>query len=273
MHRTWAEAQTAFAAALVDPSLPPPPGIIQCGGSGQRRGFAVYRNNSLVTLIDALQERFPVTCQLVGQEFFRAMARAYASDHRPRSPLLMHYGDAFPTFIDAFAPAGDFPYLSDVARLEAAWSEAYHAPEARSLTPQVLANARPEGLAETGLMLHPSIRLLRSTYPVADIWAAHQHSNTPAAPKNWDGQDILIVRPDAEVVVHTLAPGAYALISALLDGRHIQHAVDLASIGNPEFDAGANIVNLFGLGAVVALGTAETQEVSTWLPQHGLCDP
>jgi hypothetical protein len=252
MHSTWAEAQAAFCAALIDPTLPPPPGIIQCGASGQRRGFAVYRNNSLVALIDALHERFPVTCQLVGEEFFRAMARAYASEHRPCSPLLMHYGDGFPTFIDAFAPAEDVPYLSDVARLEAAWSEAYHAPEARSLAPQVLANARPEGLAETGLVLHPSIRLLRSTYPVVDIWAAHQDCNTPAAPKSWDGQDIVIVRPDAEVQVHTLGPGVYALISALLDGRHIKHAVDLARIDTPEFDAGANIVNLFGLGAVVA---------------------
>lgn len=263
MLHEWADAQAAFAAALIDPRLPPPSGVIPCGGSGRRSGFAVYRNNALVTLIDALQERFPVTCQLVGEEFFRAMARVYASERRPRSPLLMHYGDTFPTFIDTFIPASDVPYLSDVARLEVAWSAAYHAPEASPLQPQVLTDTGPDALIEMRLTLHPSIQILRSVYPVADIWAAHQHANTVARPTRWDGQDVLVLRPDAEVQVHTLGPGVHTFISALLDRRCVQDAAEMACIGAAEFDAGESIVNLFGIGAVVALGAADTQEIQT----------
>ncbi len=260
MQHTWADAQAAFAAALIDPRLPPPAGVMQCGGRGQRAGFAVYRNNALVSLIDALQERFPVTCRLVGEEFFRAMARAYATKHRPRSPLLMHYGDTFATFIDTFIPASDVPYLSDVARLEVAWSAAYHAPEASPLQPQVLTETEPDALLEMRLTLHPSTQVLRSAYPIADIWAAHQHANSVAPLSNWDGQEVLVLRPDAEVQVRTLGPGVYAFISALLDRRCVQDAAEMACIGASEFDAGENLVNLLRMGAVVALGTPDAQE-------------
>jgi hypothetical protein len=261
MQRPWVELQAAFAGGIVDFRRPPPPGVIECGGSGLRGGFAVYRNNSVVSLLDALHDRFPVTCLLVGEEFFRAMARSYADDHRPASPLLMHYGDDFPAFIGGFAPAADVPYLSDVTRLELAWSEAYHAPDDCSLQPQVLSGASPDALLRTQLTLHPSVRILRSAYPVADIWAAHQKPGAIPPVTHWRGQDVLIVRPDCEVQVHTLVSGVYAFVGALLDGMCVQDAAEIALGEHVEFDAGQSLVKLLGVGAVVALEGVDAQEI------------
>ncbi|MBP8278840.1 MAG: putative DNA-binding domain-containing protein, partial [Propionivibrio sp.] len=41
-------AQTTFAAALLDPDLAPPNGLIAWNGSDPARRFAVYRNNVVV---------------------------------------------------------------------------------------------------------------------------------------------------------------------------------------------------------------------------------
>jgi hypothetical protein len=219
-----------------------------------------YRNNSLAGLVDALQERFPVSCRLVGEEFFRAMARLYVNEHPPRSPLLMHYGDELPSFMDELTAAKDVPYLSDVARLEAARSQAYHAPECRALQPHELASTPLESLTEMGLTLHPSLRILRSLYPIADIWAAHQHPGAVTPPSNWDGQDVLIVRPDAVVQLHVLGPGVFAFVRALLDRLCVHDAAQAAFADSSQFDPGRSLVDLFGLGAVVAFGIADTQE-------------
>lgn len=260
MPLTWNESQAAFAAALIDARLPPPADVIECGGPGARRGFAVYRNTSVVTLIDALQERFPVTCRLVGEEFFRAMARSYVSRRRPRSPLLMSYGDDFPRFIDQFTPADDVPYLSDVARVEAAWSQAYHAADATPLEVGALTNIRPDALLEMRLMLHPSTRILRSEYPIAEIWFAHQSSGAITPPSTWGPQDVVIARPDAEVQVTRLVSGLFAFVDALLDRQPVHDAGELALLDSPDFDVGASIVNLFRLGVVVAFDTDDIQE-------------
>lgn len=91
-------------------------------GSDPTARLAVYRNNVVGSLIDALADAFPVAQQLVGVAFFRAMAGVFARQAPPRSRILAHYGEGFAEFIEGFEPARSVPYLADVARLEA---EAY----------------------------------------------------------------------------------------------------------------------------------------------------
>ena len=64
--------------------------------------FNVYRNNVYVSLIDALAEIFPVSQTLVGDEFFRAMAREYLQENLPKTPIIGEYGATFSGFIRAF---------------------------------------------------------------------------------------------------------------------------------------------------------------------------
>src|SRR5271155_1580618 len=117
----------AFAAALGEPSAPPR----GRRGAPDARRFAVYRNNVAVGLIGALEARYPVSRRIVGDDLFRAMARAFAGARKPRSPVMIAYGEEFPEFVAAYvASLGARPnlaHLADVARLENAWVEAYHA--------------------------------------------------------------------------------------------------------------------------------------------------
>ncbi len=261
MQQAWPEMQARFAAAVVDETLPTPTGVIESGAGSRRAGFSVYRNNSMVSLIEALQERFPVTCRLVGDEFFRAMARSYVSRNYPRSPLLIVYGDELPVFLESFVPARDVNYLADVARLELAWSESYHAPEDCPLQPRAIADVAPATLLGMKARLHPSIRILRSPYPVADIWTAHQETGPVKPPASWRAQDVLIVRPDADVHVHVTDPGMHVFIAALLKRMCVQDAAEAALAENPAFDSGESIVFLLRAGAIVALDQA-LQEIT-----------
>ena len=65
-------SQQAFANALTDPAQPCPPGLISWNQSDVAQRFAVYRNNVMASLVDALADTFVVTQELVGPEFFRA---------------------------------------------------------------------------------------------------------------------------------------------------------------------------------------------------------
>src|SRR5271154_1377916 len=111
----------AFAAALGEPSAPPPAMTHGRMGAPDARRFAVYRNNVTVGLFGELVARYPVSRRLVGEYFFRAIARIYVSAPRPRSPLMVAYGDDFPDFIVAriseVQGEPSLDYLPDVARL------------------------------------------------------------------------------------------------------------------------------------------------------------
>ena len=89
----------AFAAALDEPSAPPPAMTHGRMGAPDARRFAVYRNNVAVGLIGALEARYPVSRRIAGDGLFRAMARAFVRAHKPRSPVMIAYGGEFPEFV------------------------------------------------------------------------------------------------------------------------------------------------------------------------------
>ena len=237
----------SFARALVNPSQPAPAATRRSDGRSVERRFAVYRNNVAVALIGALEARYPVVRRLVGDDFFRAMAGAYVAAEKPRAPTLIHYGDGFPDFVAGFPPAGAVAYLADVARLENAWIEAYHAAEAAALSLDALAAIAPDGFEALRFRPHPAARLLSFAHPAASIWAASQGDGEPRPPENWAGEEALVTRPDADVFVRVLPPGGFAFATALFSGASLGEA---AALGGEGFDPGAHLVGLVEAGAL-----------------------
>jgi Putative DNA-binding domain len=241
----------AFAAALNAPTSPPPLQTHGREGVPDAKRFSVYRNNVAVSLIGAVEARFPVTRRLVGDEFFRAMARSFTARHKPANAVIIHYGAGFADFIAAFEPARELAYLPDVARLENAWVEAYHAAEAEPLSLGAIAEIDPARFAELKFAFHPAARLLRSDHPVGSIWAGHQGGGEVTPPKNWSGEETLVTRPQADVLVRILPPSGYEFASALRSGATLAEAHVAA--GRADFDAGAHLVGLIEAGAITQI--------------------
>lgn len=252
----FVDSQDAFAAALLHPDRPLPEGVTTARGATDASRFAVYRNNVYVGLTTALGQRFAVTQRLVGTDFFAGMARAYAANHKPASPLIMNYGDDFPDFIATFPPAVSLAYLPDIARIEAAWSRAYHAADSLPLDVAQLASVPPEGLGDMTLVSHPSAWIVRSEFPAGSIWSAHQDEIVaPVADRQ--AEAVLVVRPAMLVEVHVLPPQDVAFAAALLDGAPLGEAAEAAFASNPDFDFGSALVGLIGVGAFSALKVHE----------------
>ena len=154
-----------FATALLDPDRAIPAAIAGPNGKSAKTRYSVYRNSVTVSLINALAAVFPATMRITGVDFFRAMARLHVRTTPPTSPLLFEYGRDFPDFIERYEYARSMPWLADVARIERAWLDAYHAADVEPLAPQVLASIPPERFAEAVLTPHPATRILCSRFP------------------------------------------------------------------------------------------------------------
>jgi len=205
-------------------------------------------------LTDALAANFPATCWIVGEEFFRAMAWAYAVLEPPASPILLDYGAGFPGFIARFAPADSLPYLADIARIERAWTEAYHASEARPLDPAMLSCVPQHVGAELCFALHPSVRLVRSQFPALTIWRMNVADGVPApVDLASGGEDTLVARPDAEVEVRSIPAGGAEFIEALAQGHSLLEAAKAGLCVSAGFDLTVNLTALLGAGVFVGV--------------------
>jgi hypothetical protein len=246
------DRQRSFAAALLDPEQPVPSGLVGPDGDESRKRFSVYRNNVVAGLMEALEAAFPAVCRIVGEEFFRAMARAYVVAEPPTSPILLDYGAGFPQFIAGFEPARSLLYLPDVARIERAWSEAYHAREAVGLDPQAFATIPSDRIGDIRLAVHPSVRIVCSRFPALTIWRMNIGDGVPG-PVDLEagGGDVLVTRPAAEVEVRSMPPGGAAFVATLACGQSLTDAARSAMRLSPSFDLAANLAALMSAGIFI----------------------
>lgn len=253
----FAPQQSEFATALLDPQSAIPDNVTSHTTRQPVKRFAVYRNNVVAGLVNALRAKFPATERIVGEDFFAAMARTFVAAHPPRLKILHTYGDDFADFITAFEPAAELPYLPDVARLEAARTRAYHAADAEPLAPGAFQHADPDRVGSMRLTLHPSLQIVCSRHPVVTIWSMNA-GEMPLGPiDDTQAEDALVIRPDLDVIVRTLPPGGAAFVHALERGWRLDEAAAHAAYDNDSFDLTANIAGLIGSGAAIYFTLAE----------------
>ncbi|SUZ33746.1 hypothetical protein ROE7235_03520 [Roseibaca ekhonensis] len=214
-----AETEHAFHAALWGSE--PPDGVTALDSTEVSQRFKVYRNNVQHSLTRALAARFPVIEQLVGKDFFTAMARVFIANNPPRDPVMLRWGGEFAAFLASFPPVSNMPYLADVARLEYARGQACHAADADPVAPDAL---NVDDLEALKVSLHPSVSLFHAQYPALQIWQAHQ-PDTARKPIAAGPDYALIARqPDFTVIVEALDPDTYAVLCDLRDGKLLGQA-------------------------------------------------
>jgi hypothetical protein len=247
-----------FSPALIDPDAGTPAGVIGPSGKGAVKRYNVYRNNVTVSLSDALAGIYPAVQRLTGTEFFRAMARFHLRATPPTSPLLFEYGRDFPAFIEQYEYAQSVPWLADIARIERAWLDAYHAADVEPLAADALAFVPLERLTDLTFTAHPATRIVRSTFPALTIFAANRRDGAIDPIETAEPEDALITRPDMEVVVRHLPPGGAEFLISLISGEPLGVAATKANDACPSFDIAASVAGMIeaGVFSAITLGDA-----------------
>ncbi len=247
-----------WSAALLDPTTPVPSGVRSWNGSDTRQRFNVYRNNVIVSLTNALCDTFPVVMALVGEPFFREMARQFVRSCPPHSPVLARYGEGFAEFVAAFEPARTVPYLVDVARLEIACLRALHAVDTAPLSRTALTALldAPESLAARRFELHPSLQLLESRFAIASLWAAHQGELDIGTVDPYRAERACVLRHDLVVKVLPLTAGEFCFVGALCGGQRLADAVDATVAVESAFSVEAALVKLLASAAICGASVA-----------------
>lgn len=249
---------SSFGEALLDAASGTPEGLVGPDGKPDAKRFNVYRNNVIVSLCEALGETFPAIKKLLGDEYFSALARAFVLDHPPNSPVLMWYGAEFADFIAAFPPLEAYPYLADVARFEWAWLQAYHAADSVALDPAELGAVAPEELANVRFEKHPAAVVVRSSWPVWDLVRANRFEEDTQVEIDLSvGQTVLITRPDIDVDVQVLLPGAEVFAEHLFSGGNLGEAADAALQSDGHFSLSGGLSDLLSNGAFAGLCCAD----------------
>ena len=247
--------QTLFRDALFDAQMAVPAGLKDAKGAPAGSRFSVYRNNVFVSLKEALTVAFPLLVKLLGDQGFSQLASIYVRQHPPTSPLMMHYGEGLPAFLEGFQPLAHLGYLADCARLDLAMRQSYHACDAPDLSPEVF-QQNETALMQLRLQVKPSTRVLRSRWPLYDIWAFNTTNNAPKP--RAVAQDLIITRPEYDPAPHALCPGGADWFEAIDAGLRFGEACEKTAALHQDFDLSAALMQALGTQALTEYTTKET---------------
>lgn len=223
--------QDNFAKALCSPETPAPTEVMRWDGESDLKRFNVYRNNVFVSLTETIENAFPLAQKIVGEEFFRALARHYCQNHLPTSPVMIFYGESFGDFLDDFPPAQQVPYLADIARLEYSLRLSTHAAD-EPWSQSHNQHLSSDDLLQAHLFLHPSVQWISSSYPLYDLWYFHEHDADH--PIGAEPQSLVISRPQHNPIVEILPAGGDDFFSALSAGKSVGQAAEETLLKTPE---------------------------------------
>lgn len=244
--------QTAMYQALLDPRASSPEGLTTWNGSDPAIRFAVYRNNVMASLIEALAENCPVLVMQLGDEYFRAMAAEFIRQQPPSSPVLAGYGAALPAWIESFPPLVQWPWLADLARLELLFLVSLHAAEGHVQDNLALSEQSEPAMAVVAL--DPSVNTFASPYAVFSLWASHQQDNTEPEPVDpFQAEQILMFRVGDDVRIAPISLAESAFIGALKNGFRLAEAMMVATALDISFEPGPQLARLHQHNLILSL--------------------
>ncbi|MEO7743722.1 MAG: DNA-binding domain-containing protein [Usitatibacter sp.] len=188
--------------------------------------LAIHHGNARANWRGALAAAYPTVRRLVGSAFFDAACDGYARAYPSRSGDLATFGGDLAPFLAGYAPAAALDYLPDVARLDRAVHESFHAADAEALDLAALARVREEDYGGLRLTLHPAARLLESAHPVVAIWEANLPDRDGTPDRTVGADRVLVMRHGFEPRPRALPASEWDVLALLATGTCLGEVCD-----------------------------------------------
>lgn len=134
--------------------------------------LGIYRDAYVLRLIDVIAADHERLHAYLGEDSFRAMARAYIARHPSRHPNARWFARHLPEFLREHEPYSRQPILSELAALERALNDAFDGANAPVVSMVDLAALPPEIWGGISFVRHPTATSLEVSSNVGAIWKA-----------------------------------------------------------------------------------------------------
>lgn len=229
---TLAETQARLAAAIrrLEPLSDPALEVIASGSErlSPLEQIEIYREQFWLRHRDCLRDDFAALVYLLGDERFDDLARSYLAARPPASFTLRDLGAALPTFLRSTAPWSDDLLLSELARVEWAFVDAFDAPDAPPFDPASIAGVAEDRWPGARIRFHPAAQRLALAFPSHDYRLAARSGRAPSRPAARDCQVVVYRGPE---LLHCLEvePSAAMLLEELERGTALGLACERAA--------------------------------------------
>jgi hypothetical protein len=177
----------------------------------------IYANAYFYRLLDCLSEDFPTTLTVVGADNFAALVREYLLGYSPTEPSILYAGVYLADFLNDHPFAERWPFIAELARLERAVLDVFHAADAPALSLEALSAVTSEKWPAIKLHVHPAVEIVHTDWRVEDVLHAVEQSREWINPEH-EETSVLVWRQNALVHYRGLEPVEREALAAVSAG-------------------------------------------------------
>jgi hypothetical protein len=215
--RDW---QAQVQAYLLNPDAQPSPALraslLGSAALSAEQGLAIYHNAYRARLLEALRGDYPAVHGWLGDEEFDALALAYIDAHPSQHFSLRWLGAELAAFIDGHLIPAQAAPLSELARLEWAFTLAFDAHEGQPLSLAQMAELPAEAWPNLQVRLLPSVQWLVCRHNSLALWrACKEQDDFPGSQPLGQAQTCLIWREHLITRYRSLAADEAAALQGM----------------------------------------------------------
>lgn len=196
------------------------------------KAINVYRSNLHASACRSMSISFPVLEKLVGIDMFARFSRDYLEYERFNLGDWAAWGGLFPRFLLEQQVIHEFPYLSDIAKLE--WAlHCTEREEDEAVDDQSFSRLNGGDVLSLRLAISSHLKIIKSDYPILDIVSAHgtkdpeTHMRTAKSRLNLnEGQNVIVSRPHLKSMMDAADDDYCDLLGLFLEGRSIGDSLE-----------------------------------------------
>jgi Putative DNA-binding domain len=199
----------------------------------------IYANAYFYRILDCLKEDFPATLSVLGPDHFHNLITGYLIAYPPTEPSIFYAGTYLADYLRDHPIRQRWPFIAELARLERAIVESFHAADERPLSEDVMRAIAPGAWPALKMRAHPSIRIVDCEWRVDHLLPGTEVSREtddadagderePRAPLR-ERVSVLVWRQDARVSHRALVRAERAALRLAALGASFAEMCEAAS--------------------------------------------
>ena len=202
-----------------------------CGDLLPDQQVAIYQNNVHGALQKSLAQTYPVCNKILGEKYFKQLASLYIKNYPSMNHDLNVYGEYFSDFIGVQnqlrEELKDFPYLSDLVKLEWFYHQIYYAAQASAFNFLAYSQLSEQQQAQSVFQLVPCFRFMSSDYPILSIWKLNQDELNTQQTVNSKPEKCCIYRKNNHIELIPIDTKMFTLLSHIKAGKTLAELVKM----------------------------------------------
>ena len=203
----------------------------------------IYANAYFCRLLECLKEEFPAILAVVGSDDFADLVRDYLVWRPPTEPSIFYAGRYLDEFLRNHRLTERWPFIPELARLERATLESFHAPDVPTFTDEAMRAIPAEQWPTIELRVHPGVEILRGEWRVTEILSAVEQGDKWVEPAQ-EANETIVWRRGTSVYYRILETAEIDALALLQRGTSFAAICEAISIANSSCDQVALIGRL-----------------------------